>query len=159
MKYSFFGLTTKGIPRHAILSEILSEDWENIVQFQLDFAGTHRPVCRICRHEHTVSSELVVRTPGIYFPPSVKTEASFVQWVFCTSPSCIKTLTCMKGNEIEDYTGASYAFSPFQRKITLPSSIKSQLTPTQQENLEKLQQSFQLQFITKTKLTSLEASH
>ena len=115
LKYHFFGLSSQGIPRHPIIDQIINSTTNNslssssttitnlqdIILYRIEFSGTHHPQCRICRNISSSKQQIVIRTSGIYFPPSISNSAGFANWIFCFNYSCIQNLIESKEEKLK----------------------------------------------------------
>ena len=151
-KYHFFGLSPQGIPRHPIIDQIIDNSsstttLQDLLLYRIEFAGIHHPQCRICRNIHSSKEDLVIRTSGIFFPPSLSSSAGFANWIFCSNYSCIRNLIGSKGEIKDGYSSAKYLFPIFNKKLLLSSTTKQQLTFQQTKEIEQLSNGLDLQII------------
>ena len=148
IKYHFFGLSSQGIPRHPIIDQIIIESnnssststittLQDIILYRIEFSGTHHPQCRYCKNIPS-KEEIIIRTSGIFFPPSISYSAGFANWIFCLNYSCIKSLIESKGEMKDGYSGFKYLFPIFNKKLFLSSTIEKQLTIEQSNQIEQL---------------------
>lgn len=156
LKYHFFGLSPQGIPRHPIIDQIIkttnnssstTTTLQDLLLYRIEFAGTRHPQCRVCRNIHSSKEDLVIRTSGIFFPPSLSSSAGFANWIFCLNYSCIRNLIESKGEIKDGYSGSKYLFPIFNKKLLLSSTTKQQLTFQQTKEIEQLSNGLDLQII------------